>query len=486
MATLTWLHLSDWHQKGKEFERLKVRDALLKDIRERASISHHLDNIDFIAFSGDVAFHGVIEEYQAAVDQFFLPLLKASGVGVDRLYIVPGNHDLEWTALSMLPSDLPLRLDSSHKVNELLTNKRKRRALLEPMAAYSQFVTSLLGVHASPESTYGYVRSFDARGKTIAIIGLNSAWLCGRNLDDRGRVNDRGYLIIGECQVYDALVQAEHAELRIAVLHHPFDWLIEFDQHRAEESLSRQCHFILRGHQHRPLVKVVRSTAGDCVIIPAGASYDREPATDLLCANAYNFVHLDFDTGLGTVFLRRWSQRRGEWVEDIDSCEKGQFHFDLPKELSRGIPLITPRIEIGEWEVIPTLREWKTVHTKMQSLFDRLAAVIYSLDLCLISSRLGENVYQLEMLWHQCTPLAREALEDFSFEHIHGETAVVTVLDRLRQMDSISKQIAEANSVADVRAIRRSISEIREGVATALTIADRRMAALVDALSSKT
>jgi hypothetical protein len=31
-AGLTWLHLSDWHQKGMDFDRKVVRDALIDDI----------------------------------------------------------------------------------------------------------------------------------------------------------------------------------------------------------------------------------------------------------------------------------------------------------------------------------------------------------------------------------------------------------------------------------------------------------------------
>ena len=32
MNGLTWLHLSDWHQKGRDFDRTIVRDALLHDM----------------------------------------------------------------------------------------------------------------------------------------------------------------------------------------------------------------------------------------------------------------------------------------------------------------------------------------------------------------------------------------------------------------------------------------------------------------------
>jgi DNA repair exonuclease SbcCD nuclease subunit len=77
MGGLTWLHLSDWHQGGKEFDRQVVLKALLKDIRERKNINPGLDKVDFIIFSGDVAFSGKSDQYQAAQSQFFQPILEA-------------------------------------------------------------------------------------------------------------------------------------------------------------------------------------------------------------------------------------------------------------------------------------------------------------------------------------------------------------------------------------------------------------------------
>ena len=65
MAKLTWLHLSDWHQKGPDFDRQVVRDALIRDIRQRADIDGSLAKVDFIVFSGDLAFSGKPEEYKA-------------------------------------------------------------------------------------------------------------------------------------------------------------------------------------------------------------------------------------------------------------------------------------------------------------------------------------------------------------------------------------------------------------------------------------
>ena len=68
--------------------------ALLKDIRERTKINPELEKIDFVIFSGDVAFSGKPEQYQTAKEQLFQPILDALGLKPNQLFIVPGNHDL--------------------------------------------------------------------------------------------------------------------------------------------------------------------------------------------------------------------------------------------------------------------------------------------------------------------------------------------------------------------------------------------------------
>jgi predicted phosphodiesterase len=252
MAGLTLLHLSDWHQKGKDFDRQVVRRALLKDIRERVKISPELEKIDFVIFSGDVASGGKIEEYQAAREQFFQPLLDASALSPNQLFIVPGNHDLDRDEFGLLPSDLEKPLSSEAEVQNWLTDDRKRSRLLEPFQAFTSFVREYTGQEL-PD--YANVRRMQVGDKEIALLGLNSAWMCGRN---ESNIGDKGSVIVGEPQIHSILDEIEDADLKIAVLHHPFDWLTEFDCNRIETRLRQGCDFILRGHQHKPKVEIMR------------------------------------------------------------------------------------------------------------------------------------------------------------------------------------------------------------------------------------
>jgi len=346
MGAVTWLHLSDWHHGHKahrDSDRKITCDALLKDIRERSAIAPELARIDFIIFSGDIAWSGKAQEYQAAQRDFFEPLLEAAGLedsGWSRLFVVPGNHDIDRDELSDESlHKLSNNLNNRSNVRDCLAIDWKVAALMSPFGDYSEFA-SKCGVGNETEKVYdhpaySYVSSMEVgNGKRIAIIGLNSAWLSGRNLDSKKEVNDYGYLIAGENQVYSALRKVEDhdkVDLKIAVMHHPFAWLTEFDRDVVEDRLYRDCHFILHGHEHRPRVNVQQSTLGDVVAIPAGASYDRRLQSDPRYTNAYNFVHLDFEKEQGTVYLRQWGETQGKWIEDTNSWQESRFPFSMPK-----------------------------------------------------------------------------------------------------------------------------------------------------------
>jgi predicted phosphodiesterase len=344
MSGVTWLHLSDWHQKGQEFDRRVVRDALMEDIRERQKISPDLAQIDFVAVTGDIAYSGKAEEYEAAVEHFFKPIIDAWGIGDEgwrRLYVVPGNHDIDRASVDRLRSEINISLNEPKAVHDVLGNSWKRNALLSAFNDYSRFVSKYLSENIKTwtgDPAYSYVSRFTANDKQIAILGLNSAWFSARNMIN-GEPNDYGYLIMGEPQVYDRVRELNNADLVIALMHHPLNWLVDFDRDLIDERLSRHSHFILHGHQHLPRVSVNQSTLGDVVVIPGGASYNRRHSEDPRYTNAYNFVRLDFKANKGTVYLRRWSDQQDQWIADNELYQGGSFQFTLTQGFQLHDPL---------------------------------------------------------------------------------------------------------------------------------------------------
>ena len=282
MATITWLHLSDFHFRSDERQRWDeniVLHALLSDVQERI-VSDGL-RPDFAVVSGDIAFSGQQDEYILA-GHFFDDLLQVTGLSKSRLLVVPGNHDVNRKAISRGTRTITDALDSREKMAEVLTDENDRRALLRKLDPYARFLTDYFaGQLLFDDERYFYVRDLEAAGQKVAVLGLNSAWL------SLGKT-DYGRLALGERQVRGALEASQLADVRIALMHHPFDWLWEYDREDCEGLLLEGCDFILHGHLHRAGLLSLQTPDSGAVVVAAGASYEARQYP-----NGYNFVRLD-------------------------------------------------------------------------------------------------------------------------------------------------------------------------------------------------
>lgn len=333
MSTLTWLHLSDWHQHGKLLSRGDTVRQLIDEIkRRREVVSPDLSEIDFIVFTGDLAFSGKPDEYEAAASQLLDPILDATGVSKESLFIVPGNHDVEREYI--LEKGLLQELVDREAVHTTLSDHRRLAQLLETQRSFRAFIQRYLGEDQWKAPCWGWGRVFQVKGQTVGIAGINSAWLAGYHLNAEGKVDDERHLIIGETQARQALEGVADATIRIAMLHHPFDWLVSFENRAIKRMLMQHCHIILTGHTHMQDVCEIRDPNGAAVFIPAGSAYDQ--FQDLEYTNSYNFVQIDLSSGKGRVFGRRWSERRQKFVGDVDAFPDGPYRFTLPKKLDKG------------------------------------------------------------------------------------------------------------------------------------------------------
>src|ERR1044071_570602 len=115
MSILTWLHLSDIHLRESDlYNSNVVLQSLLKDISENVQ-THHLKP-DFIVVSGDIAAAGEAAEY-ALAQQLFEDLLRVTGLSKESFFLVPGNHDVQRKAVSLVASRAHSILKTRDDVN---------------------------------------------------------------------------------------------------------------------------------------------------------------------------------------------------------------------------------------------------------------------------------------------------------------------------------------------------------------------------------
>ncbi len=310
MATLTWLHLSDLHacRPRSGWDAGRIVETLVKDLVELQR-DHDL-RPDLIFFTGDAAFGHLgsalgqsIEEQFRAAGAFLDAVRRAftPEVPLGDLFLVPGNHDVdrrevlesqtEWLDRQMLD-----------RVEKLIHDGGPEwRGLMRRLGPYQDFLRShdLGHLFGDPQrALWATVR--EVHGLRLGLAGFNSAWSCGRN-GERGKLWAAGHWQQGTLREKLAV-----ADFSLALIHHPPDWLVEYETPAFRRELRQDFKFLLHGHEHQDWVE-----SGDdgFTTIAAGACYDRSDKE-----NGYNLVRLDLETGRGEVFLRRYDKTGGGWV----------------------------------------------------------------------------------------------------------------------------------------------------------------------------
>lgn len=259
-----FLHISDLHlrpKRGKRYDQDRVLRGLIEFLRrDRADFP-----LDLIFVTGDLAYSGKPEEYEL-VAQLLSALVAETGVPVERVFVVPGNHDVDrevgqWL-LRTLPSD-----DASI---EFFTESKNRAFHARKFGAYQESMRSLLG----PSRPVGLGVGSDAveiveiRGSRLAITSLNSAWFAQGD-------DDEHKLWLGEPNILGALgrIAEEDAAFAVALLHHPLEDLHEHERQDVRRWFERGFDLMLRGHLHETRTTAIAGQRGGYVEVAAPAAY---------------------------------------------------------------------------------------------------------------------------------------------------------------------------------------------------------------------
>lgn len=291
MRPLCWLHISDIHMRVSDaWSQDVVLKAMCDDIdrQRKAGMSP-----DFILATGDLAFSGHADEYEM-VASFFNALIGAAGVPRDRIFCIPGNHDIDRERQKMCFLGARSFARSPNQIDVLLSPGEDLETLLKRQENYRNFQSSYLSGQNRNRTIdgLGYVSQLTIEDLRVAIVGVDSAWLA------EGGVSDHGKLLIGERQIINAIDLAGRADphIVIAMAHHPFHLLQDFDRRPIQGRVERSCHFFHCGHLHESETRTSGLSAAGCLTLAAGASFETRHTH-----NSYSFVTLDLVRARRTV-----------------------------------------------------------------------------------------------------------------------------------------------------------------------------------------
>jgi len=293
MRPVCWLHISDIHLSSRE---TWSQDVVLEAMRKQIEAQRQQGTTaDFILLTGDIAFSGQTKEYALAVD-FLDALCAASGVPKERVFCIPGNHDIDRYRQDLCFRGARASLRDPSRVDEVLGGGEDLETLLKRQENYRRFQEEYFSgqERTLTDDGLGYVARLTIEDVRFAIMGLDSAWLA------YGGNDDHGHLLVGERQVINAvrLVQQgnEPAHIVIAIAHHPFHLLQEFDRRTVMNRIEGACHFLHCGHLHEPEARITGIDGTGCLTLAAGASYQTRQSH-----NSYSIVTLDLLRAVRTV-----------------------------------------------------------------------------------------------------------------------------------------------------------------------------------------
>ncbi len=357
---VSWLHISDVHSHESEGHH---RTAMYAEIV--AAVKARSDKPDFVFFTGDLAYSGAKTEYDLLENHLLVPLRSALPSPC-KFFAVPGNHDVDRKRIVNPRLWMTEQRESDAFQEVSAIGQRKRRdALLARFQEYCSIESRLFDWKDNwLDSERGTACSVETvGGRCIAIVGINTAWLCHDN-------DDWGKLTAGRTMVDAGLRKAAdaNADITIVLGHHPLaamkgekPWS---DGARIEARLSQANAVYLHGHLHRSGAQQTGDSMRSVLAIQAPSGF--QAGDNATWRNGILWGGVDFSTRRVIIQPLRWNDEHQCYVPDSDAApphlrvpDIDGFAYRLPGKApeSNALPVATvlgqvlPSVPDG-WEVI--------------------------------------------------------------------------------------------------------------------------------------
>jgi len=236
------VHLADIHYRPNEPEGVStIIKALVKDLADQKNIlaGHEL----YIAFAGDLVHKGADSESYIKLRDELDTSLSAIGFPKEARIAVPGNHDLDQSAV---------RLDPNGFQDNLNSHKDTEQDLNDFLSSGDIQDTRLANYHQFESAFVGFGTDFCSSGKGWTISGdlgvycLNTAVCSCAGTIPAG---DEKQLAINTRSLVD-WCSSTPTTTNVLLMHHPVDHLNSWSQQELKSIIENNFCLCLCGHRH--------------------------------------------------------------------------------------------------------------------------------------------------------------------------------------------------------------------------------------------
>jgi predicted MPP superfamily phosphohydrolase len=346
------LHLSDLHAGCRDpaGQRVVV-ERVLADITDQQAQKP----IDLVIVSGDLTWKGKEDEFALAKELLLDPLGQLLQIDGARIVLVPGNHDVDRSLIdTYAETGWAVATQTREGSDALMEDSQALDRATARLSPWDEFARTFYdGSEVVSVSPFARAHRLDIHGTSIGVAALNSAWRASGD-------TDKGRLVIGERQLRASLQAIDGVDVALVAVHHPVDWLADFDLDAAKAEFAARGVMVLCGHEHMSDPMSVKTGGGQVVYSRAGSLF-----SSFDYPNGYSLIDVAPREGNSEFVLRTWWAERREFDEGSDRAHRGRVSLPWPGE-SRTQPSVSLRYS----SVVATLSDTVKVRSVLADRLD--------------------------------------------------------------------------------------------------------------------
>lgn len=324
---LNVFHISDLHFTSKPTGQLRdAAQASVRSILELASAlkaDGTLGAKPCVFVTGDIVQSGEINadtssDFDELQTVLLKPLMGVLGIGPDRVYLVPGNHELNRAAIA--EGD---RLIQGQYATQKICEADIAGDLQKKLSSFFQFVE---------REGYQSLTAAEPRLATFSCDGQQIVCFNGM----AGSYSRPGYGDKGELFVLSSELTGIFAAIQknaVVLTHHPLSWFADNCGTDLKEFFStRQCR-VFTGHIHDRGIDCTETAKGEFVTVQAGASGEVGTSNQVAVAwiptsNSVAVRHYSLDPRVGGFALTPAADTKVAPARARQFLERSEAFFD--------------------------------------------------------------------------------------------------------------------------------------------------------------
>lgn len=310
------LHISDLHLSVDPTKGFNVSNA--NSVAELIcdDLNTNFDGeVDTVFITGDISFSGDVSAFSTIIEVFILPLLDKLGLTIDALYVVPGNHDVERSSIT-IPERSMIKNSKDEDFDLLCDSIINGTSAWPRLNNYCEFKSEIVSRQNNVIFDNPLITVYRA-AEGLNVHCVNSAWLA---TDD----SDKGNLRI--LKILKRSFDKYKSKVNVLLMHHPLDWLHDSERRSVSRELEKKVDAMFYGHMHEFEQYVTINISQDiCLKVQAGTLDTRGDNSGY----SYIKLHSNNNFDYGVINYRKHDNVGNKFEPWVERALNGVSDFSL-------------------------------------------------------------------------------------------------------------------------------------------------------------